>query len=179
MIILDTETTGLLKPWATNPANQPYITEFYAIKIDENWEMVDELETFLKPPIPLPEETIKITGITEEMVAFAPSFIQFYDDLCDFFLGETVMVAHNEPFDAGMIRAELQRHDLQFSFPWPKNHHCTVELSYPIKNRRLRLTQLHEIATGRPHDDGAHRAKSDVMALVRCYKWLHENGFVR
>lgn len=178
MIFIDLETTGLLHPEAADISQQPFITEFYAIRINENWDVVDEIETFMKPDIPIPEIVTKITGITDEMVRGAPTFIEMYDRLCDFFLGETVAIAHNATFDMGVLRFELERYGLQFNFPWPKKYNCTVELSYPIQNKRLKLTQLHEIATGRPHDDGAHRAKNDVMALIRCYRWLMEKGFV-
>lgn len=179
MIVLDTETTGLLKPGAADIGMQPYITELYACKITPDFEFIGEIETLIKPPIPIGEDTIKITGITNEMVADAPSFIQLYDQLADFFLGETIMVAHNAPFDAGVLAWELTRYGLEFKFPWPKRHICTVEASMPIKGKRLKLSKLHELATGRPHDDGAHRAKDDVMALVRGFKWLVEEGYVK
>lgn len=179
MIILDTETTGLLHPDASDITKQPYITEFYGIKVTNDFDFVDEIESFVKPPVPIPPEVVNITGITEEMVADAPSFIDLYNDLSNFFLGETIVVAHNAPFDIGVLKWELTRYDLEFHFPWPKRHICTVEGSRHIKNKRLKLRDLHELATGRKHEDGAHRAKQDVMALVRSFKWLVEEGHVR
>jgi len=178
MIILDSETTGLLKPSLADIGLQPYMTEFYACKLDnKTFDLIDEIETFVKPPVPMPEEVIKITGITDEMVKDAPTFLQLYDRLYDFFLGETIVVAHNAMFDMGVLRYELTRHDFEFKFPWPKDYVCTIELSKPIRNRRLKLTDLHQIATGKPHMDKAHRAKEDVYALVRCFHWLVEQGY--
>ena len=158
---------------------QPHITEFYGVRVDENWDVVSEFETFVKPPIPIPEIVTKITGITDQMVAGAPKFIEIFDGLVEFFIGARTMVAHNLPFDSGVLLNELIRHGLEHHFPWPPTWHCTVEISRPIKNKSIKLGVLHEIATGRPHVEDAHRAKSDVMALVRSYKWLVEQGFVK
>jgi DNA polymerase III epsilon subunit-like protein len=176
-VVIDTETTGLLKPSPVDKNMQPFITEFYGIRINKNWEVVGEFETFIKPPMPIPDEVVKITGITDEMVANAPTFIEVFDDIVELFHGARRMVAHNLSFDAGVLRQELERHDLAFKFPWPPEWHCTVELSKSIRDKALKLRDLHEIATGTPHEDGAHRAKNDVMALVRCYKWLCDKGF--
>lgn len=177
MIVTDTETTGLLLPSEADLKLQPFITELYAVKLDREFNIIDELDTFVKPPIPIPEEVEKITGICDAMVSDAPTFANIYDEFSDFFLGEDLLIGHNISFDAGVIWCELARLNKEVRFPWPKHWHCTVEKSFPIQNRRLKLGKLHEIATGKPHE-GAHRAKADVFATVRCYHYLLEQGFV-
>jgi len=177
MIFADLETTGLIKPAAVELSQQPFITEVCFTRLDKNFDMVGEIETFIKPPIPIPPEVTDITGITDETVADAPTFVQIFDSLVDLFLGEKVIIAHNAPFDTGVLEFELMRHDLQNKFPWPKYHHCTVELSFPINNKRLKLRDLHELATGTQHLEGAHRAKNDVYALIRSYRWLVKNNY--
>lgn len=179
MIVLDSETTGLLKPNLTESYQQPFMTELYCCKIDDDLNFVGEFNHLIKPPIPVPELITKITGIDDAMLEGKPSFIEVYDELSEFFLGETIMVAHNAPFDAGMIYWELFRHDLERKFPWPKHHICTVEESFSIENKRLKLGYLHKLATGRPHEEGAHRAKKDVMALVRSFIWLVKQGHIK
>ena len=175
MIVFDTETTGLLKPNVTELWLQPFITEIYLCKLDKNFIVVDEYETFLKPLVPIPEEITKITGITNEMVSGAPSFIEIYPDLCEFFNGEQTVFAHNCTFDIGMLKIELSRHNLETKFPWPVDQRCTVELSFPIKNKRLSLEKLYKLATGKKLVD-AHRAKNDVLPLVECIEWLFDQG---
>ncbi len=177
MIFIDTETTGLLKAEAADLSLQPHITEIYAVRLDDDYKFISELETFVKPPIPIPEEITKITGITDAMIADAPSFIRVYDDLVSLFLGEAEVIGHNIPFDMGMLYCELARTNLEYHFPWPKTWTCTVEKSMSIENKRLRLVYLHELATGSPHEN-AHRAKNDVMAVVRCHIWLRKKGLV-
>lgn len=180
MIFLDTETTGLLVPDANDLNMQPYITELYCVKIEwdgDSFSFIDEFESLFSIPIPLDPIITKITGITDEMLLGQPSFAAKYKELCDFFLGEHTMVGHNLSFDTGMIYNELARIQCEIKFPWPMNHKCTVELSMAIENHRLKLSRLHELATGSPHE-GAHRAKSDVHAMIRCYEWLIEKGHI-
>jgi DNA polymerase III epsilon subunit-like protein len=179
IIIFDTETTGLLMPSAADLFSQPFLVEFYGIRVDKEWNVIDEFETFAKPPIPIPEDSIRVHNITDEMVSDAPSFIQIADRLIEFFFGVEIAVAHNATYDMGVLLHELERYDLQYKFPWPPKQHCTVEISKPIKNKMLNLDTLYEIATGKPRSGIAHRAKQDVIDLARCYKWLTEQGFVK
>lgn len=177
MIFFDTETTGLLKPDAITKNLQPFIIDLYMIKLTDELEFVDELETLIKPPIPISEEITRINGITDEMLVGAPTFMQVYPKIVDICLGERVIVAHNIAFDCGVLYCELSRHDKEFHFPWPPEWICTVEKSMPIKGRHIRLKQLYEMATGREHE-GQHRAKADTEALLRCYVYLKELGLV-
>jgi DNA polymerase III epsilon subunit-like protein len=172
-ILFDTETTGLLKPSASDSNMQPYITEICCVKIDDNFNLIDEIETYVKPPIPIPQEVSKITGIDDNTVRSAPTFEEIVPLLADFFVGTDHLIGHNLPFDRSMLVNELSRLDKQYMFPWPPYQWCTVEMSMNIEQRRLSLSKLHEYATGKPHE-GAHRAKNDVYALVRCYHWLLE-----
>lgn len=180
LIFFDTETTGLLKPDASNENLQPFITEISAIKCSFNggkFDIVDEFNKLVRPPIPLPPKITEITGITDQMLASEPTFIELYPSLCDFFFGTKMMVAHNLAFDAKMFHNELHRHSLENRFPWPYIWHCTVDLSMPINNKRMRLGDLYKLATGQVLKD-AHRARNDVVATIECYKFLWENGFI-
>ena len=180
MIFIDTETTGLLRPDAADLNLQPYIIELYAVKlelVDGEFIFIDEYESFFLPPVPLDPVITKITNITPEMLAGQPTFASQYQNLCNFFLGERTMVGHNLSFDAGVLWCELARLECESKFPWPHNWQCTVELSMPVEHHRLKLSALHERATGAPHD-GAHRARGDVEATVTVYKWLMEEGYI-
>ncbi len=175
--LFDTETTGLLKPEITDLNKQPYITEFYACKIDEEFNLLDDIETYVKPPISIPEEVIRISKITDEMVKDAPIFPHIYSTLARFFTGVDIIVAHNLPFDIGMLHNELRRIDKVTQFPWPRYQICTVEKTMHLRGHRLNLAKLHQLALGKPFKD-AHRAKQDVHALVRCFHWLTENNHI-
>ncbi len=177
MLAFDTETTGLLRPEASELYLQPFITEIYIAKFDKDFKVYDEFETFLKPPVPIPEEVSKITGITDETVKDAPVFIEIYEDLCEFVLGEDTIFAHNASFDISMLANELRRVDLLLKFPWPSEQICTVEASFPINNKRMKLGDLYKMVTGAELLN-SHRAKSDVLGTVICAKWLAEKGMI-
>jgi DNA polymerase III epsilon subunit-like protein len=177
MILFDTETTGLLCPESSDISKQPYITEIYCMKIDDSMKKIDEYHSMVKPPIPISEEITKITGITDKDVARAPLFSGIYPDLAKFFLGETIMVAHNVAFDRGMLMYELMRIECEYKFPWPSVHICTAEASIPITGKRQGLADLHLLATGQPIKNH-HRADSDVRALHTCLRFLIEKGYI-
>lgn len=172
MIIFDTETTGLVQPQAMPLDKQPQIIEFAGIKLDPiSMEEIARFEFMCNPGKPLPEKIIEITGITDDQLKDCVPFSAHFLELADFFLGEHIVVAHNLKFDIDMLNFELRRMSCEQRFPWPHRHHCTVEMTYDFKGKRLRLGDLHEMACGGPIE-GAHRAMTDVEALVRIVKWL-------
>lgn len=175
-IVLDTETTGLLEHEVVEKNLQPHIIEIYAARLDRKNNIIDEYETFLSVPVLLEPHIIKITNIEESMLVGQPTFIEIYKNLCEIFMGVQTLIGHNISFDAGMFWIELSRLALEFNFPWPPEWYCTLEQSMYIENKRLKLSKLHEYATGEKEIVGAHRAKTDVMATLRCYKWLQEQN---
>lgn len=180
-IVFDTETTGLLKPEIVDLDQQPYIIEIFCTKFQQKGDEIDKptfFETLILPPIKLEPIITKITSITDEMLADRPNFEYVYPELAKFFTGVDRVVAHNLAFDRGMLVNELKRLEREFQFPWPRQQVCTVEYSKYIQNRRLSLSKLHMHAFGETFSD-AHRAKSDVLALVRCYHWLVQQGRIK
>lgn len=170
-VIFDTETTGLIKPDECDINAQPSIIEIYLLKLDDNLVKIDDFETLIKPPVPITEEITRITRIDNNDVRNSPSFIKIFDSLAKFMTGVDTLVAHNLAFDRAMLANELVRINKILRFPWPREHICTVEKTMHIEQRRLTLTNLHKNLFGEAFED-AHRAKSDVDALYRCYKEL-------
>ena len=173
IIILDVETTDLTSPEETDLIHQPHLTEIYCYKVTANKKMsfLDEFHSLFKPPIPIPYYITKLTGIDDYTVKKAPTFLQMYKKLYEFFLGCEMMVAHNLSFELKMIRFELQRIGKEFNFPFPPIHYCTVEKSMHLEGIRLKNDELYRLATGK-EIEGAHRAKTDVMATFESFKWL-------
>lgn len=173
--IIDLETTGLVKAKGADPFHQPHITEFYALKVDEKFNKIKEFETYIKPPIPIPKHIEKMIGITNQMVSDSPSFLEVFQDICNMFFKSHTMVAHNLPFDLGVIVCELTRIGKEHHFPYCPIQFCTCEQSMHIKGHRLKNGELYELATGQ-EIKGAHRAKNDVLATFESYKWLVNGG---
>jgi DNA polymerase-3 subunit epsilon len=178
VIIFDTETTDLVMPDLVPLEQQPHIVEFAGIKLDDiTLEEIERLEFLVNPGIIMSDEVIGIHHITNEMVADLPGLAAHYHDLCNFFIGEATLVAHNLAFDKTMMKFELMRIGKELAFPWPHQQLCTVEASYSINNKRMHLSDLHLLATGEGFKD-AHRAMADTEALVRCVRWLREQSMI-
>lgn len=170
-LIFDTETTDLRLPRIANPDKQPWIIEFYGCLIDENtWQIEQELDLLIDVPVTITSEITKITGITKSDLSGKPRFDAIAYDVKTLIESADRVVAHNCSFDVDMIDGEMVR--CGKTVDWPKQV-CTVEQTEHLKGYRLKLTDLHEYLfdTG---FKGAHRAREDVQALVRCYQELRE-----
>lgn len=182
-IAFDTETTGLIKPEVTDIKKQPEIIELYMAKLlhrdDGEIEQIGEINTFLKPQYGEVSDVItKITGITPAMVKDAPTFLQMFPKIQEFHIGVHGWIAHNCAFDTAMMANEIARIGKIVHFPFPPEKICTVQKTMHIEQRRLTLTNLHKELFGTPFE-GAHRAKDDVQALIRCYKECVKRGYIK
>lgn len=176
MIIYDTETTGLPVAKAAGLAAQPEIIEYAAVKVDNKFKVVDSLEFMCKPlRLPLDPVITKITGIKSDDLEDKEPFANYLDRLTTFHFAESEILAHNLPFDIALMGFEMERLGKTLQFPWPPIHICTVEATYHLKNKRLKLIELYEMATGHPLAQ-THRAMDDVMALLECVRWINKQG---
>lgn len=178
MIILDTETTGLVQPDLVPLDQQPYIIEIGMLKLDPGTlEEVARYSTLIKPPIPLPEIITKITGLTDADLANERPFAEVLPEVEAFMLGTGSMVAHNMPFDKAMLRMDLQRIGRELFFPWPPKQICTVEATMHLKGKRLKLQQLYEFLFGSVPEQ-SHRGMADVELLATCVRELRTRGIL-
>ena len=167
MIFLDTETTGLIKNPLLPLVRQPYIIEIGAINSEG-----EEFSSLIRPPVLIEEVITKITGITNDALKDAPTFAEIFDEFVSFCLGEDTMVAHNMPFDHGMLVFEMRRLGMEYQFPWPRNQIDTIDLAKPLyRGKFKKLSDL-----GRDlcniEDEQKHRAIDDVKLLIAVYEEL-------
>lgn len=178
MIIFDTETTGLISNTLLPLKQQPRIIELFCVKLDdETLEVLDELELLFNPGQPLDADITRITGLKDEDLKDAPSWASKQRSVSEFFLGQRRMVAHNLSYDRDLLSFELRRTDAERKFPWPMEHVCTVEATEYLKGFRMSLTDLHTHLFGEGFPQ-AHRARTDVEALTRCYRELVAQGII-
>jgi DNA polymerase III subunit epsilon len=114
--IVDIETTG---GYAANNA----ITEVAIVLHDGNRE-VKRYETLVRPEMSIPRYVQALTGITDDMVAGAPSFEIIAPVIHDW-LKDAVFVAHNVNFDYSFLRHQLK----ECGFELNSKKLCTVRLS--------------------------------------------------
>ena len=110
-VVIDLETTG------ASPKIGAGITEIGAVKV-RGGEIIGIFESFINPGESIPTYITALTGITDDMVLNAPPIEMVLPSLLEF-LGhenETVVVAHNAPFDLGFLKAAAQTHE----YSWPK-----------------------------------------------------------
>jgi len=153
---LDIETTG-------GNVSHDRITEI-GIRFWRAGEVVDEWQTLLNPGVRISSFIEQLTGISNAMVADAPSFASIADTL-EKKLRDTVFVAHNARFDYGFIKSEYRQLGRLFS----ARVLCTVKLSrrlYPEfrKHNMDALIERHGLAQVQ-----RHRAMGDVCAMLEFF----------
>jgi DNA polymerase-3 subunit epsilon len=102
-VVFDTETTGLY------PGQGDRIVEVGCIELVNYLPTGRELQIYINPGRPVSEATVRITGITNEVLRSKPAFSHpdVVDRLMEFF-GDDPIVAHNAEFDRGFLNAELE-----------------------------------------------------------------------
>ncbi len=109
-VVIDLETSG------GSPKLGAGITEIGAVKV-RGGEVLGTFHQLINPGTSLPAFITELTGITDQMLTNAPRIHEVFPDLLTF-LGsenETVLVAHNAPFDLGFLKSAAAMH----SFRWP------------------------------------------------------------
>ncbi len=167
-VVFDIETTGL------SPKNSK-ITEIGAIKII-NGEIAESYSQLINPGVAIPELIVKLTGITDEMVAEKPNISEILPSFKEF-IGDSVLVAHNAAFDMGFIRENYKAIDTLIDNPVLD----TLELSravFPgLKSHKLNLIARHLKVDLLNH----HRAVDDALAtaniLLKILEMLKDKKF--
>jgi DNA polymerase III epsilon subunit family exonuclease len=100
LVVLDVETTGY------SPRNER-VVEIGAVRI-RGGEIVAATNWLVNPGRPIPEVVIDVHGISDAMVAEAPSFADIAPDLKEWF-EDALLIAHNATFDMGFLAHEFDR----------------------------------------------------------------------
>lgn len=154
LAVIDFETTG-----TTAGYDRP--TEL-AIAILRGSEVVDTFSQLMNPGMPIPLNVQALTGITNAMVARAPSVARVMREAA-LFVGPRPLVAHNAAFDSRFWSVELGQLGIAQDNPFL----CTLRLArrvYPhLSSHALQAlrTALNLGSHGR-----AHRAQADVEVTV-------------
>ncbi|MDR0472985.1 MAG: 3'-5' exonuclease [Treponema sp.] len=96
----DIETTGL-------DPKIDRIVEFGAIKFDGSG-VIARFSTLVNPEIPMPLEAGRVNGISDAMLSGRPVIEEALPDFLSF-VKNTVIIAHNAPFDCGFVNENLKK----------------------------------------------------------------------
>jgi len=154
--VVDVETTG------GSPDRGHRITEIAVVEIRDGL-IAEDFQTLINPGRPIPPRVSELTGITDEMVRYAPYFDEVAEDLCAW-IEDRVFVAHNVSFDWRFISAELGD---AIGYVPRVPRLCTVQLVRRFAPE-LQRRNLDSITThyGIPVH-ARHRAFGDALATAR------------
>ncbi len=153
-VVVDLETTG-------GAPVDAGITEIGAVKV-RGGVVIGEFQTLVNPGVPIPPFVAALTGITDALVASAPSIRAVLPGFLEF-AENTVLVAHNAGYDIGFLKGACAKH----GYPWPDPQIVdTVRLARvalhrdEVANCKLATLAAHFRTTVRP----THRAFDDARA---------------
>jgi DNA polymerase-3 subunit epsilon len=139
------------------------ITEIGAVKV-RGGEVLGEFQTLVNPGVGIPPFVAVLTGITDVMVAPAPTINAVLPAFLEFARG-AVLVAHNAPFDVSHLKAACTR----YGYPWPAPRVLDtaalarrVLIRDEVPNRRLSTLATYFRTARQP----CHRALADARATV-------------
>jgi len=158
--VIDLETSG------GSPKSGAGITEIGVVKV-RGGVVLGTFQSFVDPGHSLPPFITQLTGITDAMLLSAPFIDEVLPSLFEF-LGspdETVLVAHNSPFDISFLKAAALVHE----YPWPAYAIVdTARLARAVLDRdeviNCKLGTLAEFFN--THTTPNHRALDDALATV-------------
>jgi DNA polymerase III subunit epsilon len=155
-VVVDLETTG------GSPAGA-HITEVGAVKI-RGGEVIGEFQTLVNPAEPIPPFISVLTGITDQMVADSPRIASVLPAFLEF-ARNSVLVAHNAPFDISFLKAAaaLTGHSWP-SFRVIDTAHLARQLISREEAPNRKLSTLARLFGAATTPD--HRALHDARATV-------------
>ncbi len=127
-VCFDIETTGLYKKTCK-------IIEIAAV-ILRNGEVCERFQTYVNPNCAIPEKITELTGITNGMVAGAPTIEKALSDFLEF-AGDRPFAAHNADFDIGFIAQACQELGIEREFNYIDSLEFSRRLLPDIKNHKL------------------------------------------
>lgn len=159
LIFIDLETTG------ANLINDR-ITEIGIVTVSTDGG-IERWSSFVNPGRPIPSFIQELTGISDRMVATAPTFETLADTVLER-LEDGLFIAHNARFDYGFLHHALARagHALSIDVL------CTVKLSrrFSPEEKRHNLDTLIERHGLIP--EARHRALADADLLWQLWEKL-------
>ncbi|MCL2234174.1 MAG: exonuclease domain-containing protein [Firmicutes bacterium] len=154
--VFDLETTGL------DPKTNK-IVEIAGVRVKDG-EIVETFSTLIDPEFPIPSESTKIHGITNDMVKGMPTLEQVLPDFYKFSFG-TTLVAQNIGFDLSFIKHHGKPLNIYFDNPTQDTLTLAHKYLKGLTNYKLGTIAAH---LGIPLTN-AHRALDDTIATAQVF----------
>lgn len=148
-VALDVETTGL--------EQDAHIIEIGLVSVNQG-KIVSQWKSLVRPPVEIPREITRLTGISNRMVENAPTWQEIEAEFlaqC----GDRLLVAHNVPFDRGRIAFEMGR---ELENPWLDSHDLAKLFLPTLSGYKLAGIAGHLAIPNSAH----HRALNDAYVCA-------------
>ncbi len=159
--VIDIETTGLSPSWDS-------IIEISALKVSYD-SVIDTFSSLVQPFSTtgqyVDEYITELTGITNEMLSFAPKEKEVISKFKDF-IGSSVLIGHNVHFDINFLYDSFENH---LNIPLENDFIDTMRIARKLHTELThhRLSDIAELY-GIDHST-AHRALKDCEITNSCY----------
>jgi DNA polymerase III epsilon subunit family exonuclease len=156
--IVDLETTGL-------DIKKDVIINAAAVKVKRG-RITKIYEAYVKPPLPIPVESMKWHGISDDMLVDKPTIGEVLPELLSF-IGNSVITGHHINFDINMLNRHLQE---TYSAtidgaPW-----LDTMLLHKLVMENNTSTELDDLLSVYVVDcDERHRALGDAVATTKVF----------
>jgi DNA polymerase III epsilon subunit-like protein len=188
LLILDTETTGLPKSRNSSIYSTdewPHVIQLSYIVIDtglhpdDKYIITDKVNTYIKIKFPIPQDSIAIHGITDNILnTNGVDIINVINILNNTINNCDLIIGHNISFDKQVLIVENIRNKIISSFS-KKPSVCTMKMYKQICNINIikdsksylkypTLQELHQY-TFNENITNLHNSYVDVLICARCY----------
>lgn len=161
LAFVDLETTG-------TSATQDRITEIGIVLVDADG--VREWSQLLQPQVRIPAFIEQLTGISNAMVADAPTFAQVASEVAALLQGR-LFIAHNARFDYSFLKNEFKRLGQNFN----PNVLCTVKLSRTLFPGYAQHNLDSLISRYQLQANARHRALADAQLIYQFWQQLPQH----
>jgi DNA polymerase III epsilon subunit-like protein len=180
VVVFDVETTGLPKkrnrPF-TEFDNWPHVVQMSWLVYNSDKGEIESINDYivkLPEDVSIPEEAVKIHGITNKKMRehgenILDVLMEFKRDISN----SNVLVAHNLDFDTSIISVELLRNNLRNAIYFYRGEkYCTMHKTKKLFGRWPKLMNLHKkLFNTIPKN--LHNSLIDVYVCFRCFCQHH------
>lgn len=178
ILVFDCETTGLID---YRLQRYPFIVQLSWLVYDGH---LDEHNHIIKTEMEIPDDSVKIHRITNEMAQTIGKSIQ---EVLNLFIEDVkrcrYIVAHNMSFDMAVVKREMERWKIPFVFDNTHIYYCTMKNSIDLckirtqstrnpneyYNKFPKLIELFKFLFPGEEIVNLHDALVDNIVCLRCY----------
>ena len=165
-VVFDLETTGL-SPWGGDEIIEIGAMKIFGSDIDE----VNHFHTLVNPKRMIPPDATRVNGITNEMVANAPTLEEVFPKFLEF-VGTAWLVAQNARFDMSFIMKYLVQFKMKAQYEVYDTMLCSRRC-FPEEDRHNLDVICQRLSLAVEQKD-RHRSIGDVKLTAKAFVLLRD-----